>query len=514
MAFTKLKSILDSLRAFFVRLDERLVLGFLLLTGPAFALLPVSPWVMSFSSRDSGVFLYIGWRILNGEVPYLHIWDHKPPLIFFVDALGLWLAPNSLWGIWLLEWLFLAGAVWAAYQLMQPFFGRLAALLGLLVFLFSFTLTLAGGNLTTEYTIPLQFAILLLFARAKKGRFFLIGFAAALAFLFRQNAIGIPLAVGLFLFLETLRSHQWKALFWQYAQMLAGAMVPLGLVILYFALVPQGLAAFWDAAFVYNFFYADERGWPERIYAAQYGFLWLRQTGLSQLALAGWLAAFFWLLSKPVEATPALKRFLWLTILALPIEILLVSISGRPRIPYYLTLLPVFSVFAAFLGWRALVVAAGKFPVAWVAATASTGLLVYALFLLPGYVATARGFHQILDSHQAVAYLQAHTNPNDSVLMWGAETAINFYARRRSPTRFVYQYPLQKNEYAGSALYEEFLTDILTNQPRFIIVTTSNKIPRSFGRESTLSEQLIAEVRRLYVKKERLGEWVVFERIP
>jgi len=28
------------------------------------------------------------------------VWDHKPPLIYFVDALGLSLTPNSLWGVW------------------------------------------------------------------------------------------------------------------------------------------------------------------------------------------------------------------------------------------------------------------------------------------------------------------------------------------------------------------------------------------------------------------------------
>src|SRR5215211_9133793 len=77
------------------------------IVGTIIALFPSNPNNMTLPSRDSGVFLYVGWRFLNGDIPYRSVWDHKPPLIYFVDALGIALTPGSLWGIWLLQLLFI-----------------------------------------------------------------------------------------------------------------------------------------------------------------------------------------------------------------------------------------------------------------------------------------------------------------------------------------------------------------------------------------------------------------------
>lgn len=63
----------------------------LILVGVLLVLVPINPINMPLTHRDSGVFLYTGWRILNGEIPYLHVWDHKPPVIFILNALGLFI---------------------------------------------------------------------------------------------------------------------------------------------------------------------------------------------------------------------------------------------------------------------------------------------------------------------------------------------------------------------------------------------------------------------------------------
>jgi hypothetical protein len=73
--------------------------------GTIIALYPNNPNNMTLPSRDSGVFLYVGWRLINGDIPYKDVWDHKPPLIYFVDAFGLTLTPDSLWGVWLLQFI-------------------------------------------------------------------------------------------------------------------------------------------------------------------------------------------------------------------------------------------------------------------------------------------------------------------------------------------------------------------------------------------------------------------------
>ena len=55
--------------------------------------------------RDQGVFAYIGWRWLNGEVPYLSAGlEHKGPLPFAAYASALSLFGHSIFAVRLLAW--------------------------------------------------------------------------------------------------------------------------------------------------------------------------------------------------------------------------------------------------------------------------------------------------------------------------------------------------------------------------------------------------------------------------
>jgi hypothetical protein len=497
-------------------LDNRFTQIFIVLTGTTLALLPVSPLNMSFASRDSGVFLYIGWRILNGEIPYVDIWDHKPPLIFFLNALGIFLTPNSLWGVWLVEWVFLAIAIWCSYKLTRSLFGFFPTLAVTLVWLVSFTITLAGGNLTTEYTLSFQFISLFLFLRQLRHpswwNLFALGLTTALAFLTRQNSIALMLAIAISLNFNYLLNRKWKEILTSNFQMMIGAMIPITIVLIYFAQVRDGLATFWDAAFIYNFIYSGERTLADRFFAIQRGFQWLGQTGLFQLAVLGWFLCVFWLIKNAKSINP-MYQFMLGSTLAMPLEILFASIGGRPRIPYFLALIPIFSVFASFLLWKVEILARKKITPIAITIPIILTLSILSIYLAPHYIESAKSYHLVLDTNRAISYVQANTSPDEQVLMWGAETSVNFFAKRRSPSRFVYQYPLHKSEYAGTKLFEEFLLDILENKPKLIIVTSSDRIPRSFGSTSDKTNDMINEIRRLYPKKERLGEWLVFERI-
>lgn len=61
------------------------------------------PTKENIPGRDSGVFLYIGQQILDGSIPYRDIWDHKGPVIYYINAVGLFIGHGSLWGVWLVQ---------------------------------------------------------------------------------------------------------------------------------------------------------------------------------------------------------------------------------------------------------------------------------------------------------------------------------------------------------------------------------------------------------------------------
>ncbi|HMB23654.1 MAG TPA: glycosyltransferase family 39 protein, partial [Anaerolineales bacterium] len=133
------------------KIKENIVPALVSLAGTIVALFPANPNNMTLPSRDSGVFLYVAWRLLSGDMPYRDVWDHKPPLIYFVDALGLSLTPNSLWGVWLLEFIFGFFTLFLIYKLLYREFGVYAALAGTLTLTSGLLTVLARGNVTEEY---------------------------------------------------------------------------------------------------------------------------------------------------------------------------------------------------------------------------------------------------------------------------------------------------------------------------------------------------------------------------
>src|SRR5262249_25377979 len=139
-----------------------------------------SPLFQRLTSWDSGIFLYVGWRVTEGAVPYLDAWDSKPPLIFAIDALGLFLGNGSRWGVWAIEVVSLLIAAVIAFALVERAFGKWPAIYASLAWLLNAFLVMDGGNYTTEYALPLQFALLWLIATASEAslstrRAFVIG---------------------------------------------------------------------------------------------------------------------------------------------------------------------------------------------------------------------------------------------------------------------------------------------------------------------------------------------------
>ena len=73
--------------------------------------------------------------------------------------------------------------------------------------------------------------------------------------------------------------------------------------------------------------------------------------------------------------------------------------------------------------------------------------------------------------------LRDATEPDDTILVWGAETQLHLLSERDSPTRFFYQYPLALPGYADSRIFDEFTSDVRRAAPALIIDTGNNRLP-------------------------------------
>lgn len=104
---------------------------------------------------DSEIFKIIGIGILEGKVPYRDLFDHKGPVIFFINALGQLISPGRA-GLFLLQTVSLSCAFALMYKISRLFSSvKKSVVVVLLIGLFM-TAFGVGGNQVEEWELPWQ----------------------------------------------------------------------------------------------------------------------------------------------------------------------------------------------------------------------------------------------------------------------------------------------------------------------------------------------------------------------
>ncbi len=112
---------------------------------------------------DSAIFQTIGKYWAEGVTPYARLFDHKGPLIFFVDAVGYWLHGRA--GILVVQTVSLAVTVWGLYRLGRTGLSRPWTAGAVALALVYLARTFDEGNMTEEYSLPFLAVSLYLAAR-------------------------------------------------------------------------------------------------------------------------------------------------------------------------------------------------------------------------------------------------------------------------------------------------------------------------------------------------------------
>jgi hypothetical protein len=405
-------------------------------------------------AEDSGVFFYAAQRLLDGGAPYRDIWDHKPPGVYFVDALGLALAGRL--GVWLVQVTSLIVAALLGYRALRRDFGPVAALVGSLVWLVTLPrlfLEFGQTSFVEFYALPLQFGALCLLKEIRTlttARAVAIGAIGGAALLLKPTLIGIWLAIGLVILFQQRRRS-----FAPLALVAAGALLPLAIVAAW-AAARGVLGEMVDQALVYNRAYAAFAPVTDRVDAVLSGLRLTLPSGLAVIAVAAWLYAVVARLFSPVLLGVALVAF--------PIELAL-STWGRGYHYYFIAWLPAMAVLAAFAVNRLQALPHQRI------ALPAIALGVVAMCVLPALlVARLATTTDPGKFTAAAAFVSAHTRPQDTVLVWGSHAEVLVLAERRSPTRYVYQYAaLSTRGYATPARVAEFLADLQHARPVLIL---------------------------------------------
>ncbi len=444
--------------------------------------LPVHPQLV-FPDRDSGFFLYSGRQILEGRIPYKDFWDHKGPLIYYLNALGLFLGGDSANGVWALEVAWIAASLLCLYLLLRDIAGELPACLGIFIFLLGLGNSLGGGNFTEEYGLLFTILCLYLFwlyLKDGKSRWiFLCGLMGGVAFLLRPNGFGAAIGIGGVLLFRPLSGAIPRRRRDSFLVLAAGAAAPVLLILLY--LSPQhAVSDMFSAVILFNRGYAGPLRWTplEDFQRGLFGMPWLGFWILAGLAA---------LLSVLLTSRPGtrLHRFIEAFLLAALAELILSNLSRVGYKHYYIAWLPYAGILAAFFGSH-LMNMLGAAPPAWKGRAVNLAYLAAAVLVLSRMppVLDQLSKYFPLDWLQSAPQwdtedrplnrLRAYVNQDSKLLMWGNEAAYNFLLDLESPDRFVYQYPLMRPGYATPSMVAEFVSSLQRELPVIVDASPGN----------------------------------------
>lgn len=204
-----MESIARKLDLFYHKKVTNIIVSMVLSILFAIAVFTSSNPIWNYSGVDSACFILMGRGILSGKIPYLDLVDNKGPVLYFLNALGQFIFPNTI-GIWILEILFLFVSLRTIAWITHKMNIRMD-FLPQVCYLIIISRLIENGNMGEEYSnlfSLLAFAVALNYVfdnRQKISRKygFSIGILFCLSFFIRPNnalpiaALIIVLAVGL-----------------------------------------------------------------------------------------------------------------------------------------------------------------------------------------------------------------------------------------------------------------------------------------------------------------------------
>jgi hypothetical protein len=454
--------------------------------------------------QDSGVFLYSGQRLLAGDIPYVDFWDHKGPLIIYINALGLLLGSGSRWGVWLLEFIFLVFTSIGLYEIARQRWGVVFS--GLLLLLWSFFMKRAGsyyhfGDANYIESYGLVFiawgVVFWLWALNSERRvywlYFLVGVMAGLSFSLRPNNIAVYLSIVL----VDLLASMWKKTYFEHFKRLIFVILGgLSVIIIFLILFwrQDALAQLIDAVLFYNIAYSGKNASAETV-------LGVLKFGLTKFY---WLPVIFFIgiagkfLYKMLQTEFQISVDSMFTMFLLVWSLFEVSfsvISGRALLHYFINWTPLVSLLAVMFVTS--YIPLDRLATEYLPSTKNgrwffTFLI---LFLLLTNTSTLTGGwralryiwkNQKLEQEKTlIKFIKDTTAPEDEVLVWGNDVWINFLTERQSPSKFSYQYALFMPGYTNREKVLSFLDEISTCPPFYIVepmVDTDEVLPLSASR--------------------------------
>ncbi len=488
----------------------------LLCTAPL-ALLAVAalPTLLYPLTRDQGAYAYIADLMMKGGAPYRDALDLKPPAVYLVYGLAFALFGRSEFAVRLFDVLYALVSGASIYLLAhEVFHDRRIAALSAWIYAFCYYLWIhfyAAAN-PESFMVPVLTTSVLGTVRALRTRtrnsLLLAGVAAGFAFWFKPTA-GVVVVAALAWMVLTMWQEQrtMSSVLRNFTFVILGGLLGLLPIALY--LYGHGLGELIELWRDYGTgAYVGARGLalgegPLAVLDVIMGYLrhWQLLVWLSLAGVLGILVG-----RERYGRAEAVVVYLLSTLAA-------TLLQGKLFEYHWIPVLAPAAILAAvaLAGLASEISGQTKNPLrtplsAWPATDMRTlfaVIVLVGLLLWTGYDQLAR-YRQTaaylagrmseeqysaqfdigtdfsrMGTLRAATYLREHTEPDETVLIWGAEPLVLFLSERRSATKYIFSYMLVGDD--GSprvkARRQDFLDDVRKAEPAYVVVVERDITP-------------------------------------
>ncbi|MDR0946081.1 MAG: hypothetical protein LBM66_07970 [Bifidobacteriaceae bacterium] len=428
--------------------------------------------------NGAGIMAYTGWAMSQGRTIYRETWENKGPLLYLINELGVRI---DYWhGIFVLELGCLVATAALVYALARQVTGRVLASAASSLALLTLGLTLSGGNLVEEYSMPFACTGVLAAVRLTLGRGrrwpWAAAYGACLALIveLRFNIVAVPGAFAIFALVALTKRNGFGRMMGT-AGVAVGAMGVAGAPVAWYLARRGALRAAIRTAYTGVM---GDWGWSgQQRFEHAVGLLGLF---LGAAGVAALLVAFTCL------AVAALRRhdrpwsprayLVAASALALVANVGANSLSGNGDMNYYITFVPALAVPYAWTLER------GR---CWLNEHWCVGESAVAVLAAASIVIGAPGVARVVSDvqgtnsgdpaqyEQAYAYVDAYTTPRQTVQVFGAAgVQINYGSQRLSASKYPYDMMsfLQPRQRAVNAAIAE---TVIEGKPAMVLFPTT-----------------------------------------
>lgn len=419
----------------------------------------VNPLRNGNSGTDSGVFRYMAYAMKQGLVMYKDSFDHKGPIIYWINYLGM--SISSWRGVWVIELITIASSIVITYQIARLFHRRsIALLINFMIWSMIFEL-LGGGNYVEEYALPFIALSTYIYIdyfynnRVNLRKVILCGMSFSMVFLLRANMAGLWVIFCCVIFLEKVVKREWKQLGKFIICFMLGSSIVILPCVLY--LVTKGaFSDFINQYFIFNMVYSKQH---------QSNFT---NAVIEYLQYPIFSISFLVLILAILKGKKEEKYFNVVYFCCLIFVYLLTFMSGKNYGHYAMILIPMTVYPMCIL-------------------LSNTKVDDYCLWIIMVYVFVIsvipfwrKGIVEVLDCYTVkdsdfkgesiesiLSVIEHNSEENDLITVYGNKNSIYVLSNRLSASKYSYQFPIGS---VNPDILEEYFQELEEVKPQLVVI--------------------------------------------